>query len=195
MVKVEHPEWALCIGGASCIWDDVLAWETAYGRPWDGLVIAANDVGAHWPRDLHHWVTLHPNKLEKWEALRRQHQMPDSGWQTWCQQSRWTKGKQWTTHAIVPWAGGSSGMLAVQVARALGCTRAVLCGIPMTQTPHFGETTERFHSHWVGANGHWRAWSRHRTNVLGWARSMSGRTQELLGTPTVEWLTSTQEGA
>ena len=56
---LEHPEWAIVLGGADCVWDDVLAWEAIYGRRWDGLVAAANDIGCHWPRPLDHWATLH----------------------------------------------------------------------------------------------------------------------------------------
>ena len=184
---MKHPEWALVIGGASCVWDDVLAWEALYGRQWDGLVIAANDIGAHWPRELHHWVSLHPAKFERWQALRQQQNPGSSAPQTWANKKRLVE-PQVTDRLVEPWAGGSSGMFAVQVAQVLGCRRAVLCGIPMTATPHFQETTERFHEQWLAAAGHWKAWTRCRDRMQGWARSMSGRTAELLGTPSLDWL-------
>lgn len=190
---VGRPDWALILGGASCVWDDVAAWEAEYGREWDGLVIVANDIGAHWSRPIDHWVSLHPEKIARWQELRRelQHDVGPAP-HTWGRQFRmYNQAPRVTDEALVPWAGGSSGMFAVQVAHTIGCRRAILCGIPMTMTPHFTESRERFHAQWVQANGHWKAWGRYLPKMTGWVRSMSGRTRELLGAPTREWLTST----
>lgn len=189
MMQVARPEWAMCIGGGSCVWDDVLQWEAIYGQQWDGLVIAANDVGAHWPRPLHHWVTLHEAKLPRWWDLRERSGHPmEPRPVRWGHSARSSRMKSaHLDRCITAWNGGSSGMLAAQVALHLGCTRVVLCGIPMTMTPHFAETRERFHSQWLAANGHWKAWSRERGKLID-VRSMSGRTRELLGEPTREWL-------
>jgi hypothetical protein len=171
------------------VWDDVLAWEELYGQPWDGTVIAANDIGAHWPRELHHWVTLHPQKLIVWRALRAAQKLPLTPVPTtWGREMSMGRESTLTDKQVPAWAAGSSGMLAVQVACVIGCTRAVLCGIPMTMTPHFGETEEKFHKEWLSANGHWRAWTRNSYLMQGWARSMSGRTREMLSAPTRAWM-------
>jgi len=183
---VAHPRWALCLGGASCVWDDVLAFETLYGKPWDGLVIAANDVGSHWPRDLDHWVSLHAYKLPRWQQQRAVFGFT-SGYKTWGRRPD-DRGVDYT---ICTWGGGSSGFMAAQVALEIGCKRVVLCGIPMTQTPHFAETRENFHVFWVAAHAHWGAWEKCRSRLGDNVRSMSGRTEKLLGAPTLAWL---QEG-
>lgn len=189
--EVAHPEWALCLGGADCVWEDVKAWEALYGRPWDGLVIAANDVGCHWPRALHHWVSLHPDKLERWMQLRAAQQLSPLEGECW---GRIRKSAVKVPYQCVePWPGGSSGMLAVQVAQVVGCTRAILCGIPLTASPHFGETHEQFHKSWLAANGHWKAWPKQKDKMEGWVRSMSGRTKDLLGAPTLLWLQGQEE--
>lgn len=182
-----HDTWALVLGGASCVWDDLRVWEAMYGRPWDGVVIAANDIGAHWPHELHHWVSLHPDKFDRWRALRTKHGYALEGIVTWAKKMRMAS-QHLADNEIHPWAGGSSGMFAVQVAREVGCTKAILCGIPMTSTPHFAETKEQFHTQWLAATGHWKAWTSSKEQMLGWAKSMSGRTQELLGAPTLDWL-------
>ena len=179
--RVVHPEWAIVLGGSSEVWEDLLAWEEIYGRQWDGVVIVVNDVGSHWPRYLDHWCTLHPNKLDGWKKL-REHQGLPGGYKTWGRRNHMTDRK------IVPWAGGASGMLAVQVAQEVGCVRAIMCGIPMTPTPHFTESTEHGAQKWTSVAGHWRAWSTHMPKMQGWVRSMAGRTQEHLGKPTLEWL-------
>lgn len=185
MRSVAHPEWALVLGGGECVWEDVLAWEAIYGRMWDGIVIAANDIGCHWPRELDHWVSLHPNKFPKWKDLRAQQDLPMDGILTWGT----SRHARVTDRQVNPWGGGSSGMMATQVAWVSGCTRAILCGIPMTPTAHFSESREGYGSkEWRAAAGHWRAWGTTKHRMEGWVKSMSGRTRELLGDPTVEWL-------
>lgn len=182
---------ALIIGGASCVWDDVAALEILYGRRWDGMVIAVNDIGAHWPRKLHHWVSLHPSKFKKWLALREKHQMYFHG-PTWGRAvsplRMWGGCKHFCDYVLKPWPGGSSGMFGVQVAHHLGCNRVVLCGIPMTSTAHFEESREGFAAQWGAADFHWKAWIKYQDRMLGWVKSMSGRTAELLGHPTPSWL-------
>jgi hypothetical protein len=177
-----HPEWALILGGGPDVWDEVLEWEALYGKQWDGVVIAANDVGCHWPRHLDHWATLHPDKFQQWKPVREMYGF-NTDYDTWGRKTRHAG------RAVQPWAGGASGMLAVQVAQMVGCVRAVLCGVPMTPTPHFKESTIHMASKpWKAVEGHWRAWTKHKGKIHGWVRSMSGRTAEMLGTPTVEWL-------
>jgi len=164
------------------VWEEVLAWEALYGRQWDGVVVAVNDVGCHWPRDLHHWVSLHPEKLVGWAALRAQYRHP-SGYVTWGR-----AGRPCDRH-VKAWAGGSSGMYGVQVAQVVGCSRVVLCGIPMTAAAHFAESTVHvLRQPWTAVAGHWRAWEAQGYRMQGWAKSMSGRSQEMLGAPTLDWL-------
>ena len=184
------PDWAIVLGGADCVWDDVLAF--TYGiqpnrpTPWPGLWIAANDVGVHCA-PLDHWVSFHVNKFERWKQLRELERWQYPEPRTWG-----TLPGQPVDFVALPWSGGSSGMLAVQVALHLGCTKIVLCGIPMVQAPHFLESQEFTPETtvWRESDLHWRAWVR--VQAQGWfegkVRSMSGRTRELFGAPTTEWL-------
>lgn len=183
-VTCTRPRWALVLGGADCVWQDVLTVERELTGPWEGLVIAANDIGAHWPRALDHWVTLHPDHFNEWTLLRAQHGFAP-GYATW---SRWYRPDIAVDYRVCPWGGGSSGFFAMQVALELGCTHVVLCGIPMTRTPHFAETTMTFHKIWLAANAHWKAWEDHRDKLGDRVKSLSGRTRALLGAPTREWL-------
>lgn len=185
MSDLVHPQRALILGGGSTVWKDIQAWEAIYGKPWDGRVIVANDIGAHWPGEIDVWVSLHANKIAKWQELRAANGHAGSrAYETWGKVGHGA----FAQHTVIPWAGGSSGMLAVQVARDIGCTRAVLCGIPMTATAHFQESKENFQRVWAACNAHWKVWPRHADKMLGWVKSMSGRTRELLGPPTLAWL-------
>lgn len=179
---------ALVLGGATSVWDEVLAWEERYG-PWDGLVIAANDVGAHWPRALDHWATLHYEKMDRWRSLRTFNGFaPVRGWHWTVDKHGRVIAREHTKLVADVWSGGSSGMLAVQVAQLVGAQRVVLCGVPMSPVPHFTETSENHPGNWDASHGYWKAWLRYEHKVQGWVRSMSGRTRDLLGEPTPEWV-------
>lgn len=181
----------MILGGAECVWRDVLRLEHEVlgGRAWPGLVIAVNDAGADWPGRLDHWVTFHPEKFTQvcapgdcgdWIRQRERNGYP-AGYATWSCRS-----KQLVDRICKSWDGGSSGLLGLAVARKLGCFRNVLCGIPMDARPHYhaGHGGEA----WPWADKHWRIWLRHESKIRRWARSMSGRSREHFGAPTLEWL-------
>jgi hypothetical protein len=192
----EHPvgdvgvhDVALILGGAACLWEDVGAALTLLGAPpateneasWPaGPVIATNEAGAAWAGCLDHWVTRHPEKLGTWQALRRVRGYPD-GYEV-CSNQAWSG----VDVVIAPW-GSTSGLLAVARARGLGVRRAVLCGIPMTVTAHFFDAKP-----WRNAGNAWRGWAANEHKMRGWVRSMSGRTRDMLGAPTLRWLRGTQ---
>lgn len=182
-----HPEWAVVLGGAACIWKDVQEWEKIYGQAWDGLVIASNDIGCHWPKMLDHWISLHPEKFKVWCPIRTKQGFP-SGYTTWGRRKN-----ELVHNPITAWAGGSTGLLAAQLAYQLGCQRIVLCGVPMTPTPHFLESTEfpNNRASWTAAAGHWKAWEKTVARFEDRLRSMSGRTRELVGFPSREWIFTT----
>ena len=191
--RAGHGPPALILGGAACVWDDVKMLEELLGHPWDGLVIAANDVGCHWPRRLDHWCTLHPEKLGGWLADRVR-RGGNADLDTWTRKTGPKGGVPGHHHHLTAWAGGATGMLAVQVAHTLGAVRAVLCGIPMTNTPHFKESTVHHSGRpWGSVNSHWRQWNTLRGRMQGWVTSMSGRTRDLLGAPSRAWLNGEPE--
>ncbi len=173
---------ALVLGGASCVWDDVATWERTYGD-WDGLVIAVNDVALHWRGKLHHWVTVHPEKLRGW--MRSLHA---TSYETWSCRPRWAEDVPLVDNVLPPWHGADSGLYAVQVAQYLGCQHVILCGIPMTATAHFAESAESFPATWGSAERHWLVWRRRYLSLQHVVRSMSGRTRELFGAPSTDWL-------
>lgn len=174
---------ALILGGAAGVWEDVQALEESMGR-WDGIVCAVNDVGAVWPREFQHWVSLHPEKLPDWVEHRERAKHPEFGGITWSR-----TGKSGVDRVLQPRGAGSSGLLAVQAMRAIGVDRIVLCGMPMSPTPHFAESLEhRSGKPWTGCRAHWLAWKADGAWLSGVVKSMSGRTREFLGAPDREFL-------
>ena len=183
--RASDPSKAMVLGGADCVWSDIRRLEAMIGGEWDGLVIAVNDIGCHWPRRLDHWCSLHAANLPKWKKVRASAGF-DMDLVTWSG----TNGKQ-ADRTVRPWGGGSSGLLAVSVATALGCTRIVLCGVPMEKAAHFKESkVHQAGRLWAAADSHWRAWVKGSvmSQLKESTRSMSGRTGKTLGEPTLDWL-------
>lgn len=180
--KVRHGRRVLVLGGAACLWDDV---ERALALAEFDAVVACNEAAASWPGELDALVTLHPSKLSRWLKQRRTDtKAPAPG-----EIVSFKAGNGITRVVDYRWAGastsGSSGLYTAKVALEMGFERAVLCGIPVTQEPHFFDgrpwrDAPKFRSAWKFALPHLR------DNV----RSMSGWTSELLGVPTAEWLAS-----
>lgn len=191
--SVHQPTWAMIVGGASCVWDDAATLAAICGGAWPGQTIVVNDIGVHWPRPFEHWVTLHPDRLDRWSDERTVQHPPDSDNfpLLWSTLPRWDMKRRQLNGVIAqPWHGGSSGLLAVQVALAIDCTRVVLCGVPLTETPHFEQTRESHVGNWGSAHEHRSAWSKHRHH-MPCVRSMSGWTQSIFGAPTLDWLLGT----
>jgi len=176
----------IVLGGAACIWKDVDRLEAMIGQQWNEIVVAANDIGCHWPREMHGWCSLHPEKMDQWVKIRERKRLP-GGFITYAKDGRKRRGIDATVRHR--FGSGSSGLLGVSVALHLGCTKIVLCGIPMTREPYFAESEvhpkgKAFSS----ADSHWRKWLLYAEKMQGTVKSMSGRTRDLLGEPTLEWL-------
>lgn len=175
---------ALVLGGADCRMEDVATLEALTG-PWSGIVVAVNDAGADWPWTLHHWASLHPERFHvieygkgRWVDKRRANGHEPAG-QLWGASRGAGEGVEFLKCRM---PGGSSGLYAVEVARHVGATRIVLCGVPMDASvnPYHGAT-------WRGHRDHRPTWKQLAAE-LDDVRSMSGWTADLLGLPDPTWL-------
>lgn len=173
---------ALVLGGGDTLQKDLEALH-ALGISYDG-VFACNEAGATWNGDLEAWVSLHPEKFNKWAATRTSkgyseapfwaHRQPDLKIAPPCQVASYKFPEQKIS--------GSSGLFAAKVALVdFGYVRAILCGIPMTSTPHFFDDVD-----WKGAKGFRNGWHEVPTRYKNRMRSMSGWTRVLLGSPS-DW--------
>lgn len=169
---------ALCLGGGDTLRADL----EAVGGPWDG-VVACNEAGIEWPGELDAWVSLHRDKFNPWRARRRRRGFPPARLIVGSPGPR--EGKvDLVTEDRLPGMhrNGSSGLFAVKVALVdLGFDRAILCGIPLTRSPHFfgGQP-------WAAALGYRRTWAAIPPEFRARMRSMSGWTRVLLGGP-ADW--------
>ena len=165
---------ALVLGGSSGVWEDV---DAALALGEFQMVVAANDVGAHWSGRLDHWVSLHPEKFRKWAHERAGRGYP-GGYVTWGHRET-----PMTHRATGDW-GGSSGLFATKVALEQGATRVVCCGVPLVKAAaHFFDP-----SPWPSGEAYRGGWIKHEAELMGRVRSMSGWTREYFGAPDEEWL-------
>lgn len=183
--STRKPKIALVLGGADCLQSDLDAYQGA-GGTFDG-VVACNDAGTVWPGRLDAWISLHPEKLERWKRARPA-DYPAPG--------RFMAHRKLKPNAV-PFeieqteimfpgqkASGSSGLMAAKVALIdLGFDMAVLCGIPMQTTPHFWDAKA---VPWKSATGFRRQWLTVPLSYRQRMRSMSGWSRALLGGP--EWI-------
>lgn len=139
--------------------------------------LIGNDQIAHFPYSAEHAGTLHPDKLPDWMGERRSRGfiMPDRWWshRPFNNVTDWTR--DWS---------GSTGLFLVKVARELGHTHIVLCGVPMTvDANHFLRKEP-----WNAAHGFRRGWTSRLMELKRYVRSYGGWTHSMFGAPTDEWL-------
>jgi hypothetical protein len=171
---------AICVGGGNdplAEYAAALTLCTENGKSVANFI--CNDTLACFPGTIHHGATLHPDKWVYWKSIRERngYPMPERLWahRSYDDFTNWTKDWQ-----------GSSGLFLVKIARELGYTHIVLCGIPMTEDGlHF----ER-RQHWTSAPGFRKGWARVQGALRPFVRSMSGWTAEHFGRPDSEWLAS-----
>jgi SAM-dependent methyltransferase len=176
---------AVVIGGSESVWDDF--WSANDFCAQNGLepeYFATNDMIAQFHKPITA-VTLHPDKLSVWLPARQNNGFPFPE-QVWCHDGgdRKQRPNPRVTHRLRDW-GGSVGLFGYAVARQKGHDRVILCGVPMTQEAgHFIRKTR-----WLAQAAFIRAWENRKEEMAPYVRSLSGgRTEEMFGKPTAEWL-------
>ncbi len=136
-----------------------------------------NDTIPVFPDDIDHGCTLHPDKYQHWRMLRERfgRNPPKVLWAH----------RSYTNfhHHTKDWQG-SSGLFMVKVARELGYTHIIACGVPMRpEAKHFARNQV-----WNACQGFRRGWARVQGSLRPFLRSMSGWTMEHFGKPDAAWL-------
>lgn len=169
---------ALVLGGANTLAADKAAALELFEPH---LIIGCNHAARDEPGRIDHWVTMHPELLPNWLNQRRAAGRPEPG-KLWAARHKAHR-LELEIERIESW-GGSSGLLCVAVAFRLGVKRIVLAGVPLRKTfDHFDDPRP-----WDEARQYWPAWEKHLGRMTDRVRSLSGWTQNLLGSPTREWL-------
>jgi hypothetical protein len=166
----------LCGGGAP-LEELARAIELCGDKPY--TILAGNDQIAEYAGHIDHAVTLHPDKLAMW-IIQRKNKGYEAPGIIWAHRPH-TGVERWSRD----WAG-STGLLAIKIARELGFTHVILCGVHMTvEGNHFLRQAP-----WKAAYGFRRGWTAHMRELRDYVRSFGGWTKELFGEPTAEWCAS-----
>lgn len=189
---------ALVVGRAACVMEDYAA-ARALGE-YDEVLVVGKMLEA-FPDAVGHAVSFHSNLLVRWAGTRASRGLPPAG----CYWGATHRGKPMYAGQPAPeplrrveQCGGSSGFMAVQIARGpLGCERVVLAGMPMTgEGGHYAgalQPVEAPGQRWPEADRYWETWVARQDWLRPAVRSFSGRTRSLLGMPTEEWLRGDQD--
>ena len=185
---------ALVVGCAECLWTDVeqaKAQLSVCDLTFDA-VCCVKLAGAHWKGHFDVWASLHPEFMLSYIMERRSRRLPE-GYEVVCPPDkelglagRGAKGFEMTRHSwLFPGqqASGSSGLYGIKIMLDRGY-KVVAAGIPMTTEKHFSRN-----SLWLNRDSFFGGWREAKPYIKDHVRSMSGWTKQLLGEPTVKWLT------
>lgn len=180
----------IILGGGKTVWDDYKRAKKLIGdRGYE--IMCVNDIAIQFKAEpIQHCVSLHKGFAVAVRALRKERSMLEHV-HTHCHKH----GSQIDFVWDIPNVGGTSGLFAVKVAMVLGYKKIIVCGAPMDGTGHYFDPND--------ANENLTTKFHDKSNIMVWrqlreqgrhrvaekrVRSMSGRTRNVLGEPTEEWL-------
>lgn len=175
---------AIVVGGAEGVLEEFAAAENLCVRARVPYVIFYTNVMITEANVHGVAVTLHPELVKKWIAIRNQRGYPRPH-QLWCLKNTDPFGVvvNEITDVTEDW-GGSVSLYGFKVAREKGHDKVIFAGAPMEpRRKHF-----LTHQPWPVWRVFWTAWEHRKEEIKPFARSLSGRTKEMLGEPTEEWL-------
>lgn len=162
----KHSGSLVILGGGWNVWEDY----QSYSLRENGHVMAVNDIGMHFPHELHHWYSNHADFLWGWGTVRSFHH--PGGYKLHSNNE---------ANRVLHWNGlpgtGTSAINAIYVALLMGYEEIMLCGIPLDNKGHYFDPRPTNFER----EGKERVWLWARNNVFdGRVKSMSGRTKEWL---------------
>jgi hypothetical protein len=161
-------------------------------------IIALKRAARDYDGPVHEWPGFHPELLGGWIEERARNNRPPAE-RLWSARPAQLKNPD-SFGLPINWlisVGGSSGLLGIQVALAIGhppynheppIDKTILCGMPMTKSTRYDDKKQ-----WSEAEfyrDHWIVFFRDRPQDKNKFRSWSGWTAEFFGTPDEEWLRS-----
>ena len=183
VVKDNGPHRLMIYGTARCMWDD----RKRVNEMLDNRthhVMTINDAAIHiMGKPIDHIVSLHKEFLGNFKRIKMAaRNLGEST--THCDKEGKDITCAWTFFNV----GGTSALFGAKIAIAMGYKKIVLAGCPLDNSGHYWEDPTRVGVLGCGSIG--MVWKDAvRDYLKPYVRSMSGRTRDLLGEPTAEWLT------
>src|SRR5262249_15882683 len=176
---------ALVCGNAETVFDDL---SEALWMFDSAAIFAVNDIGCYLAV-IHHWVSLHGDKLQKWVAVRRAEPSVWQGFKTHTSSTAIAPPDY--ICSIEPCTFSLSGLFAVQIAYIMGAEKIILCGCPGDGTRRFFDRKPRIDYSYGGGltpgdlrdRDHFQQELNRVPELRKRLRSMSGQTRTILGGP------------
>ncbi len=179
---------ALVVGCANNVWADVKAAQelTKFDR-----VYCVKLAGVHWPEDDFTWCTLHPEFMDKYESERASLGLP-KGYEIVAPMSNEVgqHGQKGNINRRITYryegmnSSASSGIYAAKIALGDGYSKVILAGVPLDgKLGHFTRGKP-----WAQVDSFNNGFNKSVPHMMGKVKSMSGKTRDVLGAPTKEWL-------
>jgi hypothetical protein len=191
---------ALVVGCSSNVWADAKRAQTLWQFD---AIYCVKQIGIYWPGPFDVWATLHPEKMDEYEAARAAKGFP-AGYEivapleTMEELGTHTKAGRISRRVSYRYPGmnssASSGLYGAKVALDDGF-RVVLAGIPMQMNVgHFLPNTKNVHglarsaTEWKERDSFENGFLLSIPHMRDRTKSMSGITRDVFGEPTLEWL-------
>lgn len=169
------------LGGANGVWQEYQTARELLGRDFD-FIVATNHAGRDAEFYIDHWCSVHGDLLIKWYKDRKE-KGGDVG-KLWTAKGRWKTDKIFV-HKFL-YKGGSSGLLATDVAIHNGANKVILCGVGLTSLgSHYDDKIQK---PWREASRYRPQWVKRKDDLNTIVKSMSGWTKDYFGKVTEEWL-------
>lgn len=191
---------ALVIGCAANVWEDLKA---ARALASYDAIYCVKQMGIHYRDKFDVWATLHPEAMNDYEHQRKVLGLPN-GYQIVAPPAKelGMHGEKGNIARRVSYlwpnsdgsSSASSGIYGAKIALDDGFERVVLAGVPMSpDAGHFLPETKTVSGQvrgpvWTGCGAFEIGFNNALPYLMNRVKSMSGRTQKVLGAPTKEWL-------
>lgn len=176
-----HSGELLIVGSGRCVWDDLR------GVPISNTTMVVNDMGMYWPGKITHWYSNDIEQLIHWAQGRRRPLASIYGGSGRLHSCFTRPGPEYEHVAHWPFPGqGSSGLIAILTAIAMGYDQITVAGIPFDNTGHFYDPPD---GHTLSSGRLWsnfegetpdRLIQRTLPLLVGKVRALSGRLREAL---------------
>lgn len=172
---------AIVLGGALNVWSEVERAKEQLGE--FDFVVGTNHAGRDAPFHVDHWCSVHGDLLCKWYETRAER--GGTCGQLWTAKGPWKSPARYDFKRVV-YRGGSSGLLAVDVAIHNGAKKIVLCGVPLTvQASHYDDKHNR---PWKEGPRYRAQWLKRYADLSPLVRSYAGWTKDNFGKPDLSWI-------
>jgi len=185
-----YPGGLLILGGGRTVWEDYRKAKSLFNTEREYEIMCINDIAGQFKAEtIQHIVSCHQRLPKALSIMRKEKSMLEA---CLLHSSKPSPGLDFVWEKVST-NGGSSAMLAVKIAIAIGYNKIILCGVPLDTSGHYFDPPvhkDNSSSWFDGATRNvWKEFYRDNAFARDNVMFMSGTMQEIYhGEPTREWV-------